>query len=183
MGRRPEPAGVKAAKAPVRSTKAKPVAAEAIVQESGLKAPAWLKGEGLAIWHKRAPMLRDMRMLGAADELAFARYCRNFAKWQQLRDGLDRRGYTYNAVTTNGGKLRRVDPAFMVADRLERQLLATEDRFGMNPAERQRIIAQRAAGAGQGALPFGSEGGRDNDPATPAAAAAAPVASPIGMLN
>lgn len=184
MGRRPDPAGVAAAKAPVRSTRRKPAeAVDAAVQESGLKAPTWLKGEGLAIWQKRAPVLRQARLLQAADELAFARYCRNFALWLDLRKGLDKDGYTYEAATVGGGTLRRADPSFLIADRIERQLLAVEDRFGLNPAERQRIIAQRAAGAGQGGLPLEGGGSRESDPATPAAAAAAPVASPIGMLN
>lgn len=176
MGRRPDPQSVKAAKAPVRSTRKPPAEAPSEAPEAGLKAPAWLKGEGLEIWAKRGPILRDMRLLTAADEPAFARYCRNFAKWQQLRGQLDRRGYTYDATTTSGGKLRRADPTFLIADRLERQLLALEDRFGMNPAERQRIMAQRAQ-PGRGELPFERPA---DDPALPAAQ---PIDSPIGALN
>jgi P27 family predicted phage terminase small subunit len=149
--------------------------------EGGGKAPAWLKGEGLEIWRKRAPMLRAARLLQAADELVFARYCRNFADWLDARKKLDKQGFTYEASTTHGGQLRRVDPLFMVADRLERQLLAIEDRFGMNPAERQRIMAQRAAGAGQGQLPLDDP--RAGDPATPAAQASEPIRSPIGILT
>jgi len=181
MGRRPDPAAVKAAKAPVRSARqsAPAVAVEAEV-EGRLKAPAWLKGEALAIWEKRGPILRELRLLQASDELAFARYCRNFAKWLQLREQLDKRGYTYLATTTGGGKLRRADPAFLVADRLERQLLALEDRFGMSPSERQRIMTQRAAPT-QGNLFPGQS--RPDDPAATAAPAADPVESPVGMLN
>lgn len=177
MGRRPEPQGIKSAKAAVRSTRKRAGAAEAVeVLESGLKAPSWLKGEALEIWNKRAPIMREMRLLMAADELAFARYCRNFAKWQQLRAQLDRRGYTYDATTTSGGKLRRADPTFLIADRLERQLLAVEDRFGMNPSERQRIMMARAQ-PGRGELPFDRPG--DDLASTPAQ----PIESPIGALN
>lgn len=183
MGRRPDPAGVRAAKEPVRSTRAKaPVAAAPPeVQESGLRAPAWLKGEALAMWQKRGPLLREQRLLSAVDEPAFARYCRNFAKWLQLREQLDKRGYTYLATTTGGGKLRRADPAFLVADRLERQLLAVEDRFGMSPSERQRIFAQRAQ-PGQGNLPFAGHP-REGDPAADPAPAAEPIESPVGFLH
>jgi P27 family predicted phage terminase small subunit len=181
MGRRPDPAAVKAQKTPVRSTRAAPAkAAVAEVVESGGKAPAWLTGEGLAIWRKNAPILRGQKLLSAADEPAFARYCRNFAKWLDLRKGLDRDGYTYDAETTSGGKLRRADPSFLIADRLERQLLAMEDRFGMNPSERQRLMMQRAAGGGGDLF---SRGQREDDAATPAAEPAAPISGPIGMLN
>ncbi len=182
MGRRPDPAAVKAHKVPVRSTRAAPaVATEAEATESAGKAPAWLKGDGLAIWEKRAPILRAARLLAPADELAFARYCRNFALWLKMRARLDKVGYTYDATTTNGGKLRRADPSYLISDRIERQLLAVEDRFGLNPAERQRLMVQRAAGGAQGQLPL--EPARTGEGAVPAAQAAAPIGSPIGMLN
>lgn len=180
MGRRAQPGAVKAAKAPVRSTR-KPAAVSADqVQEGGTKAPAWLKGEGLAIWQKRGPVLRQARLLAASDELAFARYCRNFALWIKLRADLDKRGYTYDASTTNGGTLRRADPSFLIADRVERQLLAVEDRFGLSPSERQKIMAARA-NQPTGGL-FGDERAAA-DPAAQPAEAATPEASPIGLLN
>lgn len=182
MGRRPDPAAVKAKKAPVRSQR-KPIvqASEGVEQERA--APKWLKGQGLAIWRERAPVLRQQRLLQAADELAFARYCRNFALWMELRKNLDKVGYTYDASTTHGGTLRRADPSFLIADRLERQMLATEDRFGLNPAMRQRLIMQRAAGAGgQAQLPLDDQR-KANDAAATPAEPAQPIGSPIGMLN
>lgn len=174
MARRTEPAAVKAQKAAVRSTRKPPVETEQDAPESGLKAPKWLTGEGLQIWTERGPVLRQMRLLQAPDEPAFARYCRDFALWLKLRKELDDDGYTYDADTTHGGKLRRADPSFLIADRIERQLLAVEDRFGMNPSERQRLIAQRANRAGELPLEPVKEG---------AAPAAKPAGSPIGMLS
>lgn len=186
MGRRPDPAAVKAQKAPVRSRR-KPTeeAATAVVEESGLKPPAWLKGEALEIWRRRGPGLRAARLLQAADELVFARYCRNFALWLELRKKLDAEGYTYESESAHG-KLRRADPAFLIADRVERQLLAVEDRFGMNPAERQRIFLARASGKASGDLfdpAQASSGPSGQTPASPAAAAAASKpAKPAGFL-
>lgn len=185
MGRRPDPAAVKAAKAPVRSKRGRspsqPELALDQVPEARLRVPAGIKGRAAEIWQKIAPKLRDVRLMAETDEHVIARYCRNYAKWEQLRDGLDRRGYTYDAVSTSGARLRRLDPAFLAADRLERQLLAIEDRFGMNPAERQRIMAGRAAPA-RGELPFGGQPGQD-DLAAPPAPAAEPEDSPIGFLT
>lgn len=175
MGRRAEPASVKAQKAAIRSTKAPPAALDEVL-DSGARAPGWLKAEGLAIWKERAPILRAQNLLKASDELAFARYCRDFALWIKLRGELDRKGYTYDASTTTGGTLRRADPRFLIADRLERSLEGIEDRFGLNPSARQRIVMQRAAaGASQGQLSL--------DKPTAAVSPAGAKASPIGALN
>ena len=169
----------KAAVRSVRKGKAAEVLPE--VAESGLKAPAWLVGKGKEIWDKRGPQLRQARLLSATDELAFARYCRNFAKWIELRQQLDKDGYSYESES-NHGKLRRVDPSFMIADRLERQLLALEDRFGMNPSERQRIFMARAAGKGGGLFDEPSPP-RPNDPASRPAPAQKPLSRPAGFLQ
>lgn len=185
MARGPKPAAgaIKSQKAAVRSTrKPKATTAGMVVAVADAKgaAPSWLTGDGLAIWKRMAPGLRAARLLQAPDEMAFARYCRNFAAWLKLRKALDKDGFTYDASTTTGGTLRRADPNFLIADRLERQLLAVEDRFGLNPAERQRIIAARAV--------HGTGGLFDQAPekpagATPPSEPAKPVDAPTGFLN
>jgi hypothetical protein len=98
------------------------------------------------------------------------------------------RGMIYE-IETASGKVRRADPSFMMADRLDRRLEAFEDRFGLNPAERQRIFAQRAAVPSLGDL-FGSRApaqGQSPAASTPATAAEADDAfdggGPIGMLQ
>jgi P27 family predicted phage terminase small subunit len=83
------------------------------------------------------------KLLTIADVETFGRYCRNFARWLKLQRELDTDGETYVSESQHG-TLKRANPAFIMADRLERMLLATEDRFGLNPAERQRIMAARA---------------------------------------
>lgn len=183
-GPKPAPQAVRAQKAAVRSARAKPkqaVEVEPVVSSKG-KAPAWLKDEGLKLWNGLGPKLRAARLLSVTDEPAFARYCRNFGDWLKLRKALDKRGFSYDADTTHGGKLRRADPDFLIADRLERQLLAVEDRFGLNPAERQRIVAARAQ-TPAGDLFSDEPGSRPADPATPPAPAAEPIDAPVGFLN
>lgn len=196
MGRRgpkAQDAAVASQKAAVRSKREKRKVAPPAqpAQANGVrKPPAWLKDRGVEIWNRLAPSLTLAKLLTASDELAFARYCRNFATWLDLRDKLDTDGYSYEAESYAAASdkkttLRRLDPNFMVSDRLERQLLAAEDRFGLNPSERQRIMVARAASGYAGDL-FGAEpggGGKAQDPATPAAPAAAPIDSPVGLLN
>src|SRR5688572_1554207 len=112
-----------------------------------VEAPAWLKKEGLKIWERLAPRLVSMKLLSPIDAEAFGRYCRSFARWEKMQRILDEEGETYESESQHG-KLKRAHPAFLISDRLERQLLSTEDRFGLNPAERQRLYAARAAQPG-----------------------------------
>lgn len=186
-GRKPKPEAVRDQTNPVRSTrKPKADAAQAalVVTVGGVKPPEWLIGDGLAIWNERAPLLSQVKLLTEADTLSFARYCRNFGRWLKAVKTLDTEGETYESESAHG-KLRRAHPAFLIADRLERQLLAAEDRFGLNPAERQRIIAARMNGGGNGDL-FGTPAAkREDDPAAKPAPAAKPVipTGPVGFLN
>jgi P27 family predicted phage terminase small subunit len=191
-GRKPEPAAVKKAKGnPGRRRLGEDPKLDAGESAASLKvdAPAWLKDRGREIWDRLAPRLIGMKLLAAIDAEAFARYCRNYARWHAMQETLDSEGETYESESQHG-KLKRAHPAFLISDRLERQLQAVEDRFGLNPAERQRLFAARAAVPRQGEL-FGgsaaeprpgaqkrrSEGGN-----RPSASALKP-ASPVGFLN
>lgn len=202
-GPKPAPEGVKAQKSAVRSTRSNAAVDEAVASEatkapakSAIEPPAWLKDEGLKIWRRISPRLVQAKLLSSADTETFGRYCRNFARWLKLQAQLDSEGETYEAETylSNGllaepeaanvrRTLKRVHPAFTIADRLERQLLAIEDRFGINPAERQRIFAQRAATGSTGDLfdPV-PERGR-GDPAAQPVPPAQPAKSAIGLLQ
>lgn len=190
MGRRgpkPEPAAVQEQKAPVRSRHArKNAGAEPIAPGAAGEPPKWLVGEGRKVWDRLSPTLRAVKLLSDADVPAFARYCRHFARWIDLQQRLDKHGDIYE-IETASGKVRRADPAFMMADRLDRMMLAFEDRFGLNPAERQRIMVSRAA-TGAHDLFSAAGGGKEterraDDAAATATAAALPEKSPVGMLN
>lgn len=190
MGRRgpkPAPAAIKEQKAPVRSRHRKKVtAAPALAPSASGSAPTWMKGEALKIFQRMAPMLRNMKLLTEADAPAFARYCKHYARWLELQKRLDKQGDIYE-IETASGVVRRADPAFVMADRLDRMLLAIEDRFGLNPAERQRIMAARANTGTPGDLFGGMPGNeperRKDDPASQPAPAAEPIEGPIGLLN
>lgn len=191
-GPKPDPAAIKEAKGnPGR----RPIGADPVVagddqvsdaQERtasvSVAAPVWLKGEGLDIWDRLAPRLVSMKLLSQVDAEAFGRYCRNYARWIAMQDVLDREGEVYESESTHG-KLKRAHPSFMIADRLERQLQAVEDRFGLNPAERQRLYAARASQpiAIPGELPLAHPPSPRPQAASPGARSGA--GSPVGFLN
>ena len=186
-GPKPQSAAEREQKEPIRSQRSKRTAvAEQAASSNDLQPPKWLKKEGLRIWQRLAPPLRERKLLTQADAETFARYCRNFARWLKMQTLLDSEGEAYESESQHG-KLKRVNPAFLIADRLERQLLATEDRFGLNPAERQRIFAARAAAGVPGDL-FGNAtqprpDARPDDHAAQPAQPAEPEQGPIGFLN
>ncbi|WP_315920422.1 phage terminase small subunit P27 family [Mesorhizobium sp. SP-1A] len=173
MGRRgpkPAPAAIKEQKGSSRRPIGKdPVEAESADDGSAkakrVEAPSWLKKEGRAVWERIAPRLIGMNLLSQTDAETFARYCQNFARWFKMQQILDNEGEVYETETYGAGEserrsvLKRAHPAYLIADRLERQLTAAEANFGLNPAERQRIFAARAA-AMAGGLPdlFGNQG-------------------------
>lgn len=191
-GRRPEPAAVKEQKQAVRSARK----ARAAAPSAGLStpagtpaAPAWLREDGRRIWVQLAPALYAAKLLTAADVMTFGRYCSNFAKWLKMQRMLAKDGEVYWTESQHG-KLRRAHPAFGIADRIERQLLAAEDRFGLNPAERQRIFAARAQTGASGDLfdqsaPNPGMPSTERRPDDPAAAPTQPAepAAPIGFLR
>jgi len=183
-GPKPKSQAVRDQTNPVRSKRNPVLAATAIqgVVIGGVKAPDWLTADGLKIWNDRAEVLVQAKLLTEADTAAFARYCRNFARWLKAVAQLDKEGETYESESAHG-KLRRAHPAFLIADRLERQLLAAEDRFGLNPAERQRIMAARMNTGASGDL-FPAPKREDDPAAKPTQAAKpAPSAGPVGFLN
>ena len=152
---------------------------------AGVIPPTWLKDEGLRIWNELAPRLQQMNILRRLDAAAFGRYCRNFARWLKMQKILDDEGETYESESPHGS-YKRAHPAYIIADRLERQLAAAEANFGLNPAERQRLFASRAALGAAGTL-FDDEPAATKRPAqsTPPPE---PVEKPgksgvVGLLN
>ncbi|WP_166163133.1 phage terminase small subunit P27 family [Chelativorans oligotrophicus] len=190
MGRRgpkPEPASIKKQKGSSR----RPIGEDAspdeekktLAETPAILPPEWMKQDALKVWERLAPRLIGQKLLFQIDAETFGRYCRNFARWLKMQEILDTEGETYESESPHG-KYKRAHPAYVIADRLERQLTAAEANFGLNPAERQRIFAARAAGS-QGDL-FGST----SEPKAPKTSGArkpanapAPARSAVGFLN
>jgi P27 family predicted phage terminase small subunit len=179
-GRRPKPDETKIAqgnpgKRPIATDKVVEAGAE-LPEVVDTDLPALLKDRPTAAvaWRELAPLLKAARFVRETDARALARYCVRLAAWQDAITEIEAEGRTY-WTDSNHGKMKRINPAFIVAERLEKGLLDYEDRFGLNPAARQRLISAMAAQ--QPTLPL--------EPAKPEpqTAAAAPTPSPVGALS
>lgn len=135
--------------------------------------PRTLKRKPKAVWKQLASKLGGLKFIKVSDEPALERYCTDLAAWRDVTAELEKTGQIYETSSTHGTMLR-VHPLFLVQDRLQKRLESFEDRFGLNPAARQRIMQGLAAQAGGGNLPL--EAPREDKPA-------APAGSPIGMLS
>lgn len=137
-------------------------------------APFELSARGQKIFKDLSEQLAHVKLLRATDSASLARYCDTLDAYWKVTDELRKSDHTYEAETTNGGKLFRVHPLVMVQDRLARRLDVAEDRFGLTPRSRQEIYYRLAAlpPAQPQPLPGMDD---DVDPAPPT--------SPVGFLK
>ena len=135
--------------------------------------PRELTKRAKAVWNTLAPQLVHANVVRQTDRGALARYCDTVAEYWAVTQTLRRKKYTYLLKTIAGDKMPRLNPLFMVQDRLAKRLDALEDRFGLTPRSRQEIL-YRLAQAQAPQLPL------DN----PATGEPAPEPdSPVGFLN
>lgn len=183
-GRKPKASAVREQLEPVRSKRTRRALDASVKLNGVVQPPRWLEGAGLEEWNRLAPTLQAAKLLTVADGNAFARYCRDLADWLKLRTEMDASGLSYETKSAHGDMLR-VHPNFLIAYRLQQSMLAIEDRFGLNPVERQRIFAERARSGTTGDL-FDHAQPATATPATERTRAviAAPAdEDPIGILN
>lgn len=140
-GRKPKPAEAKeAAGNPGKRRIAKTPDS---LPSASLPAPKFLSKQAKIVWDRAAPGLIKINFLRATDIDAFARYCEHVAEFWMLTRRLRRDGLTY-WTDSNHGKLKRLNPDFQARDRIERQLVPLEDRFGLSTAARQQIMQRLA---------------------------------------
>jgi P27 family predicted phage terminase small subunit len=199
-GRRPEPEAVQEAKGnPGRRKRAsvKPTdnPADPVPVELGLHlkdgVPEILSEEGAVMWRKLAPDLVRMNFLRPSDYMAFARYCEYMVLWwditRRIKSPMKKRGSNPEGAgvvyetNSNHGKMLRVNPLFVVRERIENRLTAFEDRFGLTPAARMQMVQRMAGQVPAGDLFTPAAGEVDSD--SPPPAASAEENTPIGFLN
>jgi P27 family predicted phage terminase small subunit len=176
-GRKPDTDDVQNAKGrPGKRRRATPPFVASTVGATAVQPSSKLSRPALHIWRTLAPDLEQMNFLRATDSAAFSRYCQTLAKYWEISHELDREGVVYLTESAHGS-MKRVNPLFLVQERLSRRLTEFEDRFGLTPAARQQILIRLAAQ--QPSLPLSTT----PKPEASAAQPSAPESGPIGLLN
>jgi len=110
-------------------------------------APDFLSAKQAALWRKVAPTLQTLRLLQAPDSLAFGRYIGWLLRFIELEKA-NRRTKTVEKTAAKAGKMDRLDKGFQALLMIDKRLQEYEDRFGMNPRERQALMARLAGAPG-----------------------------------
>jgi P27 family predicted phage terminase small subunit len=168
-GRRADPPQLQAAKGNPgkRLTKAERAQAEAnrlaeslasAPAESGdpLSPPVMMLDERLkpaiTVWRSLSGELGKMNVLTVVDRFTFAIYCLSVADYFAAVDDILDNGQTYWATTHGGNKMKRVNPAVAIKERLAKFIFDAGAEFGLTPLARYSLLREQAAYGG-GALP------------------------------
>lgn len=194
-GRKPDSAGLQAAKGnPGRRKKASAeqraavLAAAPRVGGDELAPPAMLKDRALGparkVWEELAPELRRLNLLQPLDRYTFAMYCVHMADWIKANRDIQREGAHYDAPMTGGeATMKRLHPAVKVRELAEKHLLEIGARFGLDPANRYRLLRDQAAALVSSGGLFDREPETDTRP--PASPAPEPDLDddPVGLMR
>lgn len=103
--------------------------------------PSWLSPEAKRIWREAVRILSAMGVLTKADRFVLIRYCDAFARWMSAAEYLSKYGDVY-AVKDKDGKVKSAEewPQSRIYMRLSVLLTKIEDRLGLSPAARTRIM-------------------------------------------
>jgi P27 family predicted phage terminase small subunit len=110
----------------------------------GLTCPRWLNLEARREWRRAAKLLKDQRVVTAADRGALAAYCVSYARWQQAERILDEGGLsqTVPIVSKKGdviGEKQVARPEVMIAQQYQRLMMGAAARLGMDPSSRSKV--------------------------------------------
>lgn len=109
--------------------------------------PTWLRGLAKDYWHDLYPQLDQLRILRRTDQAALALYCQTYAKLREAEDELQKRGPIVPVLGTGGRVVGYADrPEVARAIRLTELLLKLGARFGLTPADRANLAADKPTG-------------------------------------
>ena len=103
--------------------------------------PKWLLPEAKREWRRLAKTMEAMGTLTEADRTAFAAYCQNYARWKEAEERITDRGLV---IRTPSGYPQQV-PYVSIAMQYQKAMSQFEEKFGLDPSSRSRIVA----GAGE----------------------------------
>lgn len=188
------PRGRRALPDEVKALKGNPGKRRLILQhgdsDSGpVKAPSYVSTVmEKEIFRRVAAQLSSVRFIKATDSDALARWAVWMAKWVDIKKRLSaKKADVYYETKSKHGKMLRAHPLYASMIQIDKQLMALEDRIGLNPTSRQAILRGLINAP---SLPNGSLFGDDVEkPQAPTMSAedrkevAANVNGPLGFLK
>jgi P27 family predicted phage terminase small subunit len=120
--------------------------------------PAGLTEREVAAWRELAAVVAPMRTTTPSDMVAFRQMVTTLAVVEEAREALNREGLTF-IVTTESGEVVRKRPEVEVLGAFKKQLSVELSRFGLTPADRERVSALGEDSAGDPLDEFAVGGG------------------------
>lgn len=130
-------------KRPVKKRTARLVAA----RRATLVRPTWLTDKvAQSVWAKLQVGEGAIQFLRNSDVHMFTRYCVYMADWIDANKQITASGgAVYETSSAHVENMKRINPWFVVRSRLEDDLVKHEEKLGLTPIDRQRILVALAA--------------------------------------
>lgn len=113
--------------------------------------PKHLSKEQRAAWKLFAEKISTMRITTEEDFAALEMLACRWAHYQELQAKLRTKdGMTYETTTANGSRMIRPRPELTMLQTVEHALLGLLGRFGLTPADRQRVKTIKGTKGGKG---------------------------------
>ncbi len=104
--------------------------------------PDHLSDEAKREWERAGQLLLDLGVVSELDRGAFAAYCQAWGRWVEAEEALKR----YGVVVKSPNEYPMQSPFLAIANKALEQMRVFLIEFGMSPASRTRVRAERAAG-------------------------------------
>lgn len=177
MGRKPMSPELKEARGnPGKRPVKKRETVKTVVTRIVLARPTWLTDKlARQVWDKLQASLHFLRQ---SDVQVFGRYCVYVADWVTANKEIEAAGMVYETSSAHVEGMLRINPWFTVRSRLEDDLVKLEEKIGLTPLDRQRIMVGMANAAGGRSIGDLFGGGTGDEAAQDAKGDTAPAAEP-----
>lgn len=101
--------------------------------------PMWLTSEAKKEWARIAPILKNMNILTAADQIALAVYCQAYADYIEAQKIIQENGITYEYTNKAGITNIVARPEVLIAQKNAEIIRKFCIEFGLTPSSRGRI--------------------------------------------
>jgi P27 family predicted phage terminase small subunit len=151
-GPQPTPTALLAARGSWRA-KARGKAGEPRPADPLPAAPDYLTAGERSCYRRVAALLGQCRVGTAADVDAVARYACLLLHWRRCNEQVNREGLTI-LEASGENTVSRPNPAARLLTAIAAELRAMEDRFGLNPSARARLVVEQPTEADQAEAKF-----------------------------